>query len=163
MKHLLLFFSFMVWLAAGQAQVIFNKTIDFSGHYDICLGIAETGSSYYFVQQNIWNTYEDSYLSIAEMDKEGGVLWHKRYCQDSTLCAATSSSLSYTHEGNLAVIGQYKYFLADGTLEHDAMWFEFSPQGDSINLHIYGGEQNTSLPSHAACARRRIHRGRRHC
>jgi len=138
MKHLLLFFSFLAWLAAGRAQAIFNKTIDFSGHYEICAGMAPKAGGYYFVQQNIWNTYEESYLSIAAMDEQGEVLWHKAYCQDSSICACTNSSLFYTHDGNLAVIGQYKYFLDDGTLEHDAMWFEFSPQGDSICLYTYG-------------------------
>jgi hypothetical protein len=104
----------------------------------LCWASPKAGSGYYFVQQNIWNTYEDTYLSIAAMDEQGEVLWHKAYCRDSSLCACTNSSLFYTHEGNLAVIGQYQYFLDDGTLEHDAMWFEFSPQGDSICLYTYG-------------------------
>jgi outer membrane protein assembly factor BamB len=132
----MLFFSFLAWLAAGQAQIIFNKTIDLSGQYEICAGIAPKAGGYYFVQQNIWNTYEDTYLSIAAMDEQGEVLWHKAYCRDSSLCACTNSSLSYTHEGDLVVYGSYK---KHPTADWEAMWFEFSPEGDSIVLHTYGG------------------------
>jgi hypothetical protein len=36
------------------------------------LGLVEIEDGYYHVQQNIWNTYEDTRVSIARWMKEGG-------------------------------------------------------------------------------------------
>lgn len=120
-----------------QAQVTFNKTIDFANGDDVASGVIELSDGYFVTGQG-WGyeagDYFDTKLKYTKIDLNGNVIY-KRFIGDSAIWFYPGWGCIQTLDGNAVVAGG-RVTLDDG--DSDIQLIKFDPStGDTIFHVIY--------------------------
>lgn len=140
--------TFICWislpLSIWTQQITFNKTYNLSDDYEATLGVLEVEDGYLLTQNSIGFTYESNDMYLGKIDTEGNLLWQRSYCTDSTRCITSRSALIENGNGNILVYGY-----TDSPLNNDgdAMIYEFTMDGDSVEMKIIDSDSLESFHS----------------